>query len=100
MRQQRTAWEFHPRPSGRKGVEVMFGTIQIVGLVLAIVVTLTITSDTFAFAVSRMLEAAFDTIEYRLALRARSRAGRLKARRREERRRATHVTATAYSQAG
>jgi hypothetical protein len=78
----------------------MFGTIQIVGLVLAIVVMLTITSDTFAFAVSRMLEAAFDAIEYRLALRARSRAERLKARRRDERRRATHVTAAAYLQAG
>jgi hypothetical protein len=78
----------------------MFGIIQMVGLGLAIVVTLVITSDSFAFAVSRVLEAAFDAVEYRLALRARCRAERLKARRREDRRRATRVNAAAYSQAG
>ena len=46
-----------------------------------------LTSESFAFAVSRVLEAGFDRAEYVLALRARTRAERLKSRRREERRR-------------
>jgi hypothetical protein len=78
----------------------MLGIIQIAGLALAFVVALTITSDTFALAVSRVVEAAFDAAEYRLALRARNRTERLKSRRREERRRATRVSVGAYSHAG
>ena len=78
----------------------MLGIIQIAGLALAFVVALTITSDTFALALSRVVEAAFDAAEYKLALRARSRAERLKSRRREERRRGTRVSVGAYSHAG
>ena len=49
-------------------------------------------------AVSRVMEAAFERIGYALALRARTRAERLKSRRREERRRATRTAAdTAYA---
>ena len=55
-------------------------------------VALTFASEGFAFAVSRVLEAAFDRAEYRLALRARTRAEKVKARRRDERRRATRAT--------
>ena len=73
--------------------------IQIAGLALAFGVALVITSDSFALAVSRVVEAAFDAAEYRLALRARSRAERIKSRRREERRRATNVGVGAYSHA-
>ena len=47
-----------------------------------------LTSESFAFAVSRVLEAGFDRAEYALAMRARTRAERLKSRRREDRRRA------------
>jgi hypothetical protein len=75
----------------------MFEIIQIMGLVLTLLVALVITSDNFAFAVSRVLEAGFDAVEYRLALRAKSRAERLKSRRREERRRAARVNAEVYS---
>ncbi|MDT5262762.1 MAG: hypothetical protein QOC61_1766 [Acidobacteriota bacterium] len=66
---------------------MMLSMIQIVAVVVAFGAVLTLTSETFAFAVSRVLEAAFDGVEYRLALRASRRAERLKARRREERRR-------------
>lgn len=55
---------------------------------VALVALSILTSETFAFAVSRVMEAAFDRAEYALALRARTRAERLKSRRREERRRA------------
>ena len=69
-------------------------------------VALTFASEGFAFAVSRVLEAAYDRVEYGLALRARTRAERLKARRREERRRASRArgegfaTDAAYSHVG
>ena len=66
----------------------MTSVIQIAAFVLASGVVLTITSEGFALAVSRVMEAAFDRAEMALALRARSRAERLKSRRREERRRA------------
>ena len=69
----------------------MLSLIQIAAVVTASVALgalLILTSETFAFAVSRVMEAAFDRAEYALALRARARAERLKARRREERRRA------------
>jgi hypothetical protein len=75
----------------------MFEIIQIMALLMALLVMLTITSDNFAFAVSRVMEAGFDAIEYRLALRAKSRAERLKSRRREERRRSARVNAEVYS---
>jgi hypothetical protein len=44
-----------------------------------------------------VVEAAFDGIGYRLALRARSRAQKLKARRRADRRRGSRVRESAYS---
>ena len=69
----------------------MLSLIQIAAIAaasVALVALSILTSETFAFAVSRALEAAFDRAEYALALRARSRAERLKSRRREERRRA------------
>lgn len=72
----------------------MLSLIQIAAVAAASVALgalLILTSETFAFAVSRVLEAAFDRAEYALALRARSRAERLKSRRREERRRATRA---------
>ncbi len=81
----------------------MLSLIQIAAGALALGVVLTLTSESFAFAVSRVMEAAFDRIEYALALRARSRAERLKARRREQRRRAARTrpeqfgTEVAYS---
>ena len=81
-----------PRKVGGKGIIVMLEIIQMAGLVLAFGVALIITSDAFALAVSRVVEAAFDGAEYRLALRARSRSERIKSRRREERRRATRVS--------
>jgi hypothetical protein len=59
----------------------MTSLIQIAALVLTSGVVLTLTSEGFALAVSRVIEAAFD------------RAERLKARRREERRRATRARA-------
>jgi hypothetical protein len=71
----------------------MLSLIQIVAAALAFGVALTLTSETFAFAVSRVMEAAFDRIEFTLALRARGRAERLKARRREERRRTARAQA-------
>ncbi|HEX8501488.1 MAG TPA: hypothetical protein VF659_12970 [Pyrinomonadaceae bacterium] len=69
----------------------MTTVIQIAAFALASGVLLTLTSEGFALAVSRVMEAAFDRAEVALALRARSRAERLKARRREERRRATRA---------
>lgn len=69
----------------------MTSVIQIAAFVLTSGVVLTITSERFALAVSRVMEAAFDRAEYALALRARGRAERLKARRREERRRAARA---------
>jgi hypothetical protein len=84
----------------------MLSVIQIAAVILLSGVALTFASEGFAFAVSRVLEAAFDRVEFRLALRARTRAERLKSRRRVERRRATRArsegfgTETAYSHAG
>jgi hypothetical protein len=69
----------------------MFGMIPLAGVVLTFVV-LTLVSESFGFAVSRVMEAAFDAAEYRLALRARRRAERIKARRREGRRRAARLS--------
>ena len=66
---------------------------------MAFGVALIITSDSFALAVSRVVEKGFEAAEYRLALRARSRAERIRSRRREERRRATKVGVGAYSHA-
>jgi|GEM_PF-3470588 len=43
------------------------------GIVVAAGCVLTFVSDGFAYALSRMLEAGFETVEYRLALRARER---------------------------
>lgn len=76
----------------------MLSAIQIAGIILLGSVALTFASETFAMAVSRVMEAAFDRIGYALALRARTRAERIKARRREDRRRATRAAAdTAYA---
>jgi hypothetical protein len=69
----------------------MSSLIQIAVFVLVSGVVLTLTSEGFALAMSRVVEAGFERIEYRLALRTRSRAERLKSRRREERRRATRA---------
>jgi hypothetical protein len=84
----------------------MLSVIEIGAVVLLSGVALTFASESFAFAVSRVMEAAFDRVEYRLALRARTRAERLKSRRREERRRASRARGegfaadVAYSHAG
>jgi hypothetical protein len=43
------------------------------GIVVAAGCVLTFVSNGFAYAMSRMLEAGFEAIEYRLALRARER---------------------------
>jgi hypothetical protein len=76
----------------------MLSVIQIAGMILLGGVALTFASETFADAVSRVMEAAFDRVGYALALRARTRAERLKARRRENRRRAARTAAeTAYA---
>jgi hypothetical protein len=76
----------------------MLSAIQIAGMILLGGVALTFASETFADAVSRVLEAAFDRIGHALALRARTRAERIKSKRREDRRRAARATAdTAYA---
>ena len=69
----------------------MLSVIQIAAVILLSGVALTFASEGFAFAVSRVLEAAFDRAEYHLALRAKTRAEKVKSRRREERRRATRA---------
>ena len=43
------------------------------GIVVAAGYALTLMSDSFAYALSRSMEAGFDFVEYRLALRARER---------------------------
>ena len=73
--------------------------IQIMAVIMLSGVAMTFASESFAFAVSRVLEAAFDRAEYRLALRARTRAEKVKARRREERRRATRARAESFAPA-
>ena len=75
----------------------MLSAIQIASLILLGGVALTFASETFALAVSRVMEAAFEHVGYALALRARTRAEKLKARRREERRRAARAADTAYA---
>ena len=77
----------------------MTSVIQMAAFVLLSGVVLTITSEGFALAVSRVMEAAFDRAEVALALRARSRAERLKSRRRDERRRATRARAEGFAPA-
>ncbi|MDT5267918.1 MAG: hypothetical protein QOH49_104 [Acidobacteriota bacterium] len=74
----------------------MLSVIQIAAVILLSGVALTFASEGFAFAVSRVLEAAFDRIEYVMALRARTRAERLKSRRREERRRTSRARAEGF----
>ncbi len=54
----------------------MFTVLQIVMAVLAAGVVLALVSEGFAAGLSRAFEAAADAVEYRLALRARGRAGR------------------------
>lgn len=75
----------------------MLSVIQIAAIILLSGVALTFASDGFAFAVSRVLEAAFDRAEYRLALRAQGRAEKIKSRRREERRRASRARAEGFA---
>ena len=75
----------------------MLSVIQIGAVILLSGVALVFASEGFAFAVSRVLEAAFDRVECRLALRAQSRVEKVKARRREERRRATRVPAEGFA---
>jgi hypothetical protein len=76
----------------------MLSVIQIAGMILLGGLALTFASETFADSVSRVMESAFDRVGYALALRARGRAEKLKARRREERRRAARGAAdTAYA---
>jgi hypothetical protein len=77
----------------------MTSVIEVAAFVLASGVVLTITSEGFALAVSRVMEAAFDRAEVALALRARSRAERLKSRRREDRRRAARAERFAPAEA-
>jgi hypothetical protein len=74
----------------------MLSVIQIAAVILLSGVALTFASEGFAFAVSRVLEATFDRVEYRLAMRAQSRVERLKSRRREERRRASRTRAEGF----
>ena len=76
---------------------MLTSVMQIAALILTSGVMLTLTSEGFALAVSRVMEAAFDRAELALALRARSRAERLKSRRREERRRATRTRAEGFT---
>jgi len=78
---------------------MMTSVIQIAALILTSGVVLILTSESFALAVSRVMEAAFDRAEHALALRARSRAERLKSRRREDRRRATRARAESFAPA-
>ena len=78
---------------------MMTSVIQVAALILTSGVVLTLTSEGFALAVSRVMEAAFDRAEFALALRARTRAERLKSRRREERRRATRAERFAPAEA-
>lgn len=54
----------------------MFTVLQIIMAVLAGGVLLALVSEGFAAGLSRAFEAAADAVEYRLALRARGRAGR------------------------
>ena len=61
----------------------MFATIQIIMAVLAGGILLALVSEGFAAGLSRAFEAAADAVEYRLALRARGRAGREEKTRRE-----------------
>lgn len=75
----------------------MLSVIQIAVVVLMSGIALTFASEGFAFAVSRVLEAAFERVELRLALRARTRAERLKVRRREERRRASRARGEGFA---
>ena len=77
----------------------MLSVIQVAAAVMLFGVALMFVSEGFAFAVSRVLEAAFDRAEYRLALRARTRAEKVKSRRREERRRASRARAEAFAPA-
>ena len=78
---------------------MLTSVMQIAALILTSGVVLTLTSEGFALAVSRVMEAAFDRAEHALALRARSRAERLKSRRREERRRAARAERFAPAEA-
>jgi hypothetical protein len=71
--------------------------IQIAAVSVAFGAVLTLSSESFAFAVSRIMEAAFDRIGYGLALRASRRAERLKSRRREERRRALRASGERFA---
>ena len=71
--------------------------IQIGAVILLSGVGLLFASEGFAFAVSRVLEAAFDHAEYGLALRARTRAEKVKSRRREERRRTSCARAEGFA---
>ena len=77
----------------------MLSVIQIAAVVLLAGVAMTFASEGFAFAVSRVLEAAFDRAEYHLALRAKTRAEKVKSRRREERRRASRARAEDFAPA-
>ena len=51
----------------------MTSVMQVAALILTSGVVLTLTSEGFALAVSRVMEAAFDRAEFALALRARNR---------------------------
>ena len=77
----------------------MLSVIQIGAVIMLSGVALVFASEGFAFAVSRVMESAFDRVEYAMAMRARSRAERIKSRRREERRRATRARAEAFAPA-
>lgn len=83
----------------RVGDREMLSVIQIAAVVMLSGVALVFASEGFAFAVSRVLEGAFDRVEYGLALRARTRAEKVKARRREERRRASRGHAEGFTTA-
>ena len=70
----------------------MFGFILIILAIMGVGLALTFTSDTFAYVVSRHVEAARDAIEYRLALRAQRHDD-------EDTRGARFARAASYSQA-
>lgn len=74
----------------------MIGIILILLAAAACAVVLTLVSETFAGGVSRVAEAAFDSVEYRLALRER----RLEARASERRTREQRACGAAYATNG
>lgn len=57
----------------------MFTLLQICTALLTAVVMLTLASESFAYGLSRMIEAGFDYVEIKLALHSKRRVARLSA---------------------